>query len=254
MNSIFAKLVLSFALILGLVSAPTYIQLNTASIVFNYKTGENRPLYYLNVKNIGPQKERFDVLANVPWIFISREGYDSVTSLHIEREGAVNFTLDIRPEIVADGSHSGQVTVQAVDVYDYSIIEIKTVEVTFNKNFVPTTLPSPSLTQTLSASPVVSPTPITTEAQNELETQNNQIAPLPSPRKPLSSVISPTILPTISPKPTARVTVPPTTSPPTRLRSVITPTPSISASVQPKANGVVSSFRSFWQFLRNLIF
>src|SRR3989344_947217 len=112
MDSIFAKLVLSFASILGMVSAPAYIQLNTASIVFDYKTGDSRPLYYLSVKNIGSQRESFDVSANVPWIFISREGSDNVTSIHLEKEGAVNFVLDIRPEMVADGSHSGQITVQ----------------------------------------------------------------------------------------------------------------------------------------------
>ena len=223
--SFFAKLTLSFASILGLVSAPAYIQLNTASIVFDYKTGENRPLYYLNVKNIGPQKERFDVSANVPWIFISREGYDSVASLYLEKESAVNFTLDVRPEMVTDGSHSGQVTVQAVDVYDYSVIETKTVEVTFNKNFVPT----PSATPTLSVSPVVLPTPAETtpevEPLVEVKPQQPQATPTPSrlplfssiPKKPSPLVIFPTIFPT--PTGTPEVEPPVEVQPPEKLPS-----------------------------------
>lgn len=223
MSPIFAKLTLFFASILGLVSVPAYIQLSATNIVFNYKTGENRPLYYLNVKNIGPQKERFDVSSTVPWIFFSREGYDSVTSLNLEMESAVNFVLDIRPEMVTDGSHSGEIIVKAADIYDYSVIETKTVEITLNKNFVPTTVPSetivptlsiipsppPSLVPTLSVSPIVSPTLTPTSSR----------LPLFSPKKPSPSVISPTIFPTpkvpltpsisaiplLSPKPTTEV-------------------------------------------------
>lgn len=243
MDSIFAKLTLFFASILGLVSTPAYIQLNTASIVFTYKTGESRPLYYLNVKNIGPQKERFDVSANVPWVFISREGYDSATSLNLEREGAVNFALDIRPEMVVDGSHSGEIIVKAVDVYDYSVLETKTVEVTLNKNFIPTPLATP----TLSVSSIVLLTPTPTSTPTQLQSpivteQAPKITPKTTPKV------------TIFPTPIIRITVSPTASPPTRLRSVVTPMSSISASPQAKAGRVVSPFRSFWQFLRNFIF
>ncbi|MBI2670146.1 MAG: hypothetical protein HYX20_03310 [Candidatus Yanofskybacteria bacterium] len=249
MSSIFAKLVLSFASILGLVSAPTYIQLNTASIVFDYKTGESRPLYYLNVKNVGPQRERFDVSANVPWIFISREGYDNVASLHLESESAVNFTLDIRPEMVADGSHSGRISVKVADVYTYSVIETKTVEVTFNKNFVITISPSPFVSPTsVGTTPEVEPS---VEVQPQATLTPSSLPLFSSiPKKPSPFVISSATPPT----PTARITASPATSLPTQLRSVITPTPSISISLKPKASRAIFPFRSFWQFLRNFLF
>lgn len=255
MDSIFTKLILSVASILGLVSAPAYIQLSATSIVFDYKTGESMPLYYLNVKNIGPQRERFDVSVNVPWIFFSREGFDSVTSLYLERESAVNFVLDIRPEMVADGSHSGEITVQAADVYDYSVIDTKTVKVTLNKNFVPTPIPSetatptpspsiiasstPSLTPTLTAFPVVSPTPTPTPTP----TRTPSRLPLfsPTPKKTLPSVATPIISPTIP-------TIP-----------AVSPTPSISATLLPLPKPTVGTyplrtktlFEDLWQFLKD---
>ncbi|MBI2062804.1 MAG: hypothetical protein HYT61_01020 [Candidatus Yanofskybacteria bacterium] len=241
MDSIFAKLFLSFASILGVISAPSYIQLSTASVVFDYQTGDGRPLYYFNLKNIGSQKERFDVSVNVPWIFISREGYDNVTSLYLESEGAVNFTLDVRPEMVSDGSYIAEISIKAVDVYDYSVIETKTINVTFNKNFVATPVPSETVTPALSVtpallvSPVVSLTPTTVPALSS--------SPLFSPTPKLSpSETSPKISP-IS-----------TTSPPIQLRSAVTPVPSPSASLQPKTSRAILPFISFWQFLRNLIF
>lgn len=261
MSSIFAKLSLFFASILGLVSAPAYIQLNTDKIVFNYKTGESRPLYYLNVKNIGPQKERFDVSVNVPWIFFSREGYDSVTSLNLEKESAVNFVLDIRPEMVVDGSHSSQITVQAADVYDYSVIETKTVKVTLNKNFVPIPTPSETAVPTLTVFPtvslVVSPTQTVTPTPTPIPTVTltptriplepaatkgggmpltGQASPKPSP-----SAVSPIILPTISPTAT------------------VSPTPFVSATtlllpkstVEAKPLRTKTLFLDLWQLIRN---
>lgn len=246
MDSIFAKLIFFLASILGLVSVPAYIQLSTTNIVFNYKTGENRPLYYLNVKNIGPQKERFDVSSNVPWIFFSREGYDSVTSLHLERESAVNFVLDIRPEMVPDGSHSGQIKVEAADVYDYSVIDTKTVKVTLNKNFVPTAVPPETIVPTLSIAPSPSPSLAPTLLVSPIIISPT-LTPIPksfrlpssSPKKSPSSVISPTISPT----------------------PVVLPTLSISATSlpSPKPTGEAyplrtkTLFEDLWQFLKDAL-
>lgn len=238
MSSIFAKLVLSFASILGLVSAPAYIQLNTASIVFDYKTGDSRPLYYLNVKNIGSQRERFDVSADVPWIFISHEGYDNVTSIHLESEGAVNFTLDVRPEMVIDGSHSGEISVKAVDVYDYSVIETKTVEITFNKNFVPI----PSVTPTLSASTVVSTTPTVTTPLEPTATVSSLPLTGQAPATP-----TPSRLPLFSPTPkkpskTSEVEPPKEVQPPKK------------PTVEVFPSRTRTFFVNWWQFLINFLF
>src|SRR3989344_527168 len=124
-EQIFSKFVWPFALILGLVYNPAYIQLGSENLIFDYETGDNTPLYYLSIKNIGGQKARFDVSANVPWIFVNQEGYDNVKNIQLEREYTVNFVLNIRQEMVKNGKHFDEVTVEAINLGDQSVLDYK---------------------------------------------------------------------------------------------------------------------------------
>ncbi|MEK7154177.1 MAG: hypothetical protein AAB792_01330 [Patescibacteria group bacterium] len=230
MSAIIAKLLFPFYLLLGLISSsiyPSYIQLGAESLTFNYKTGDSRPTYFLSVKNIGPQKVRFDISSDVNWIFITQEGLDNVRTLELDVQNSVNFVLDIRTDLVGDGQHTGKITVDAVYLQDKSILETKEVAATLNKNFVPipSASPAPSATGTPAETPAATATAI------------------PSAVTQTSPTVS--VLKTKTPLPSARVSPSPSgKTEPVKLTSPsISPSPEISR----QADFPAGKTKSIWQ-------
>lgn len=235
MSAILAKISLFFAAILGLIN-PAYIQLGATNLTFDFKTGDNHPIYYyLNVKNIGPQKERFDISSITPWIFVYREGLTTTTSVYLEREGAVNFVLEIHPEAVGDGVHSGEIIVNAVDVYDYSVIGTKKVQVTLAKNAV---IPTP--TEMLMETPAIFPT------------LTPQVYPTVTPpaATPTPSAILPKTIKT--PKPLLEATPSPTKEPATTLKPTLPKKIDYPESLSLPYEKSKSFLKSLWSFIKNI--
>jgi len=164
-------------MLFAVVSGPSYIELGDSNLVFNYKTGEQKPLYYfLSTKNVGPQKAKFIISSDSEWAFVYREGYSqSTNSVSLNSGGAVNFVLEIQPESLSDGKHEAVVTVEAIDIdiNKTTVFDTQTVNVTLNKNYVepsptetPTSTPDPTVEETAQpttvVTPIVSSTPLIT--------------------------------------------------------------------------------------------
>lgn len=184
MTGIFSKILLPFSLILSFIGGPSYIQLNTPQVILNFKTGDTAPIfYYLNVKNIGSQKARFEISSDSPdWIFNYREGLPAKTSAEIYQGAAINFVLEIHPEKLSDGKHNAQVVIKAVatDPNSSNVYETQSVNLTLNKNFKET--PTPVLTPEQSL-PVSLSNPSSASAQMEIITPSPIPAIITNPVK-----------------------------------------------------------------------
>jgi len=223
------KLIFPLALILGALGGPNYVQLDATDLVFDFETGGSRPIYhFLNVQNIGPQSARFEISTDKPeWIFTYREGLPVAKSVTIGQGSGVNFTLEIHPEVVDDGSHRAIVVVKAykIDANVSTLFDTKTVDMTFNKNFVPTPIP------TATPEPSISPFASVSETPEPVIEPTESSEPLPTA---MIDTTKPTPTPIITkPTPTPLGTpikfVPAET--PVKLDTVVTATPEI--SIQP---------------------
>lgn len=157
MGYVGVKISLLFSLILSLLGiAGNYIQLDTTSFDFNFKTRYDiNPLIgYLNIKNIGSFEARFDVISDASWLSVYREGQPTNNSVKIPPEYALRFVLEADTKDQKDGQHKGIITINAINLDDFSVLDSKTVNITLNKNYVP----APAVTQI----PSVSVTPVAT--------------------------------------------------------------------------------------------
>ncbi len=178
MDSILAKFILTIASIFAVLTGSNYIKVAENDLVFNFKTGGNFPIYYfLNVENVGPQKVRFDVSSNANWVFVYREGQSQPTdfvSLELPQNAPINFVLEIHPERLEDKTHNAEISIKAIQLQDYSVLDTKKISITLNKNIQ------------------ITPTPTLPPAEAEVSIQT-----------PLTS---PTITPALSPTPTLKLT------------------------------------------------
>ena len=161
MDSIFAKFILLFASILSVVSAPNYLRLETDDLNFDFKTGGNYPIYYfLNVQNIGPGKERFEISSDEPWVSVYREGTNFVF-VELPPQAYVNFVLEIRPERLPDGANKTEVHLKVLDIESLVsqevVLDEAEVSIALNKNIVQTLSPAP--TPTFVSEPARTPLP-----------------------------------------------------------------------------------------------
>lgn len=172
MDSIFAKTVIFVASILTVLNGPNYIGVNSESLSFDFKTGQNFPIYYyLNVQNVGPGTERFEISSNQSWVSVYREGtsYDFV---ELPAQAYMNFILEVHPERLADGVNETKVKLRVLDidslVSQEVVLDETNVSITLNKNIVPiptlnpTIVASPSSSLMPTLSPTISATPIPT--------------------------------------------------------------------------------------------
>ncbi len=189
-DSIFAKTILLLASLLTVLTGTDYIKISSDSLTYDFKTNDRTPIYYfLNTENAGIKKVRFDVTSLSSWVSVYKEGdqASAKTSLELAQYSPLNFVLEIHPERLPDGVNKAKVTVEAVDLQDYSTLELKEVIITVNKNFVP---PAPIL---------VSPSPEPTPEAGSLITVS------PWPAASLSPALTPILTPlkavSFSPKP-----------------------------------------------------
>lgn len=172
MDSIFAKFILLIASLFNVLGGISYIQTSQDSLTFDFKTGDSYPIYhYLQTQNIGPYKVRFDISSDVSWIYVYREGQSQVTSLELPNQAVINFILEVHPENLSDGQHLAKVTVKAVNLSDYTVMDSEEIEVILNKNVVeetPLATPEPEA----SVSPITTPSPIPSA---ELDSILNQL-------------------------------------------------------------------------------
>ncbi|MBI4120390.1 MAG: hypothetical protein HY454_02895 [Parcubacteria group bacterium] len=157
MDSIFAKTILLLASLLTVLTGSDYIKISSDSLTYDFKTGNASPIYYyLNAENAGIKKVRFDLTSLSSWVSVYKEGDQASvkTSLELAQYTPLNFVLEIHPERLPDGTNKAKVTVEAVDLQDYSVLELKEVNIMINKNLEPAT-PTPEAT--FEPSPKASP-------------------------------------------------------------------------------------------------
>lgn len=235
MHTMWSKLIMTLALALGVVVYPQYIGLEIdGALTLNYKTGDDRPVvYYLSVRNTGTQQANFYIKTDVDWVFVYREGQNNSTSVHIAEGVAVNFILEIHPELISDGSHKAKITITADHLREPITFSAREIALTFNKNVkIETVTPTASVeppSVTLSITPIATPEPTA-----EAGTPTPSRLPLfsPTPKKPSPSIIHPAISPT------------PEVEPPTEVQPQKTPTPLL----KPGGEGE----KSFWRILKNI--
>lgn len=233
MDSIFAKIILLFASALTVLTGADYIKISSESLTYNFKTGDQAPIYYLlNTENVGIKKVRFDVTSQSNWVSVYREGDQAATktSLELAQYAPLNFVLEIHPERLPDGASSAKVTVEAVDLQDYSTLESKEVSILVNKN----------LKETLSPTPLTAEIPTEMPAEVSREVFKETITPIQAPISTGSSQATPTVSSTPRLKSVQPVKTPfPASSP------ILTPQPEIPPSVLKQIQSVIDSLKLF---------
>ena len=181
MNSIFAKIIIFFASIFSIMAGPSYIKLGSDSLTFDFKTGENYPLYYfLNIQNVGPGTERFEISSDAAWIRGYREGTD-FDFVELPSQAYINFILEIRPERLADGVSKAKVNLKVLDidslVNQEVVLDRAEVPILLNKNIVLTPTVEPTLSPVIipALTQIFSPTPIPISTHQP--TQSPQASP-----------------------------------------------------------------------------
>ena len=170
MDSIFAKAIIFAASILTVLNGSSYIKINSDNLSFDFRTGENYPIYYyLNLQNIGPGTERFEISSDSTWVAGSREGTD-YNFVELPSQAYINFILEIHPERLADGVNKTKVKLRVLDidslVSQELVLDEAQVAITLNKNMAPAPteasspaesilVPTPSLVPSPSSSPAV---------------------------------------------------------------------------------------------------
>ncbi len=228
-----------------------YVQLGTSSIIYDFKTGVSAyPIYYyLSTKNIGPQKARFDIISDSPWIFVYREGEPGATSFQLYHESTINFVMEIRAEQPKDGVNRALVTVNAVSNQDYTVIDTKKVEVILNKN-ISSPSPSPSASPIVSSSPSVSQSPTPTLSISI--SPSSTLPPTTSIKPPPTTIFKPAIsnLPTKSQAPKTlsapKINMTPNLS--------LAPSAAVSQMPLPETNQSRGILIKFWRFLMKIFF
>ena len=186
-DSIFAKAILSLASILSIVAGPNYIKIGPNNLTFDFKTGENYPIYYfLNVQNVGPEKERFEISSDVAWVSVYREGTGFIF-VELSPQAYINFVVEIHPERLPDGINKAEINLRVLDidslVSQEVVLDQAEVFVIVNKNFVPTpsptivisSIPSPTSTQSPSTTPLATPIQSPTAQETIQSSQLNSI-------------------------------------------------------------------------------
>ena len=241
MLTMWSKLIMTLSLALSAAVYPQYIGLEIdGALTLNYKTGD-----YMSVRNTGTQMANFYIKTDVDWVFVYREGYNNSTSVHISEGLAVNFILEIHPELVSDGSHEAKVTITADHLLEPITFSTREVKLTFNKNVeietVSSVSASPSVAPIASVEPSVTPTPLeTTVTDGNLPLTGQATMPTATPKIIKQTPIT-TAKPIIS-------------SPISSLSSSPSPSPSITKtplkSVEIEAGD--QDGKSFWQILKNI--
>lgn len=211
MDSIFAKTILLLASLLTVLTGADYVKISSDSLTYDFKTGDQTPIYYyLNAENTGIKKVRFDVTSLSNWVSVYKEGDQpsAKISLELAQYTPLNFVLEIHPERLPDGVNNAKVTIEAVDLQDFSILESKEVSIALNKNIVgipaisPLVEPSPETTPLNVESPTISSTPssVLTPTQSPLASVKT-VSVLPQPTMAESPSSAPFSELSISPVP-----------------------------------------------------
>lgn len=243
MNLFLTKVYLLFSFMLGVVIGPSYIQIEAENLSFNFKSGGNYPIIkYLNVKNVGPQKARFDISSNVSWIDVFKEGDTGAVSVELAEQVAVNFVLQINAQQAKDGVNNAEITLNAVDLTSQAqtVFDTKKINVVLNKN-VASPSPSPSTSAVPSTTVLLTNAPVATLTL----TPTPMAIPAPAP--------STRYIPIRTVKPSATF-VPSVSATPARLRSVATPRSVPSVTIEPQSPKKATPLKSFWNFFKNLFF
>ena len=166
MNSLFAKFIVFFSMLLGIATSSLYIGTDISEINLDFKTGDNYPIKYeYHVKNIGPEKARFDISSDAPWIFVYKKYEPVRIAVEMLPNEMVDFVIEVHAEQAPDGVHNKTVTVKATNPLSSENYETIELNININKNIDKTGTSleaTPTPTPTVIASPLstVEPTPM----------------------------------------------------------------------------------------------
>ena len=199
MNAFLAKLSFAVSYILASLMGFDYIGLPTTDLTFNYQTNQSPAIVYnLTLKNVGPQRAKFEISSDSLWLKASREGYDPNHKPEVEANGAINIFIEIDPRQLSDGTHKAKIKIVATKpLYtDSEIDDTEFVTVIVNKNL--------KSTPELSKSPEMSPATSIKESPKQSILTTPVISASPANIKKTkipSEFLSPKATPEISPTP-----------------------------------------------------
>ena len=137
MGSLFAKLIVSVSLLLGIAAGNLYIDSSISSINLAYSDGDKYPVIYnLDIENIGPERARFDIESDTPWIFVYKDYELTRRSIQVSPGDTVRFIVEIHPEQAGDGIHNKEVIFRVFNPLDSSLYEERGIPVVINKNVI----------------------------------------------------------------------------------------------------------------------
>lgn len=146
MSAFIAKITFVLAYILSALTGFDYIGIPTHDLLFDYKNGQSPSIvHYLALKNVGPQKARFDFSSDMVWIKVAWEGHDINRFPEIEVQRSVNLLIEIDPRRLEDGLHQGKVKIMAAKVSGSDIYDSEEINVVLKKNYTPTPTPEATL-------------------------------------------------------------------------------------------------------------
>ncbi len=166
-------------MLLGIATSSLYIGTDISEINLDFKTGDTYPIKYeYRVTNIGPERARFDISSDTPWIFVYKKYEPGRIVLEMLPNETVKWIIEVHAEQAPDGIHEKTVTIKAANPLSSENYETVELDVNINKNVdeamvtpevtgepTPTAIASPGvtveLTPTVTTSPfsTVEPTP-----------------------------------------------------------------------------------------------
>lgn len=142
------------ALVIAALASASYVGISATAIDIDGE-GITYSLYRtLTVTNRGPERARFTVAGNTPWMSVGREYQPVATSIQIAPGESVNFIIEVHPRLVPDQGASNVITVTAADPRDGTALDASTVGVRVIKKRQPVA----SVTPSVSLLPLVRPT------------------------------------------------------------------------------------------------
>jgi len=189
MDSLFAKFIIFVSMLLGIATGALYIQTDISEINLDFKTGDNYPAKYTySVKNIGPERARFNISSDTPWIFVYKRYEPVRTIVELLPNETVHFEIEVRTEQAPDGVYNKTVIVNAANPLSSEFYETVELDINIRKNVDEVVIspgPTEEPTPTAIASPgvTVEPTPtVTTSPFSTVEpTPTSFISKTPTP-------------------------------------------------------------------------
>jgi len=152
-------------MLLGLAVGTLYIGTDMTEMNIDFKTGDEYPIKFeYHVQNIGPERARFDISSDTPWIFVYKKYESPKIAVEMLPNETVKWIIEIRAEQAPDGVHKKTVTINAANPLSSENYETVELDININKNVdepaeSPEMTEEPTPTATIGPISTIEPTP-----------------------------------------------------------------------------------------------